>query len=67
MSTDGAAAYIADDTGREIEHVYFLDTNGDVVHTDTELGTVDQLTWAFDDLLIAVSNGQVTAFTPASA
>ena len=41
--------------------------NGDVVHTDTELGTVDQLTWAFDDLLIAVSNGQVTAFTPASA
>ena len=67
VSTDGAAAYIADDTGREIEHVYFLDTNGDVVHTDTELGTVDQLTWAFDDLLIAVSNGQVTAFTPASA
>jgi hypothetical protein len=67
VSTDGGAAYIADDTGREIEHVYFLDTNGDVVHTDTELGTVDQLTWAFDDLLIVVSNGQVTAFTPASA
>ena len=67
VSTDGAAAYIADDTGREIKHVYFLDTNGDDVHTDTELGTVDQLTWAFDDLLIAVSNGHVTAFTPASA
>lgn len=67
MSTDGAAVYIANGRRTKFEHVYFLDTEGDVVHENTALTNADQLTWAFDDLVIAVSKGQVTAFTPASA
>ena len=67
MSPDGAAVYVSNGNRTEIEHAYFLDTDGDVVHAATDMVKADQLTWAFDDLIIAVSKGQVTAFTPASA
>ena len=67
MSTDGAAVYIVNGGHVQSDHVYFLDTDGDVVHENTALTNADQLTWAFDDLVIAISKGQVTAFTPASA
>ena len=67
MSADGAAVYVSNGNSTEIEHAYFLDTDGDVVHAATDMVKADQLTWAFDDLIIAVSKGQVTAFTPASA
>ena len=67
MSTDGAAVYIVNGGHVQSDHVYFLDTDGDVVRENTALTNADQLTWAFDDLVIAISQGQVTAFTPASA
>lgn len=67
MSPDGAAAYVSSGTPSTIEHAYFLDTNGDIVHEATDMIEADEVTWAFDDLVIVVSKGQVTAFTPASA
>ena len=67
MSADGAAVYVSNVNRPEIEHAYFIDADGDVVHAATDMVKADQLTWAFDDLIIAVSKGQVTAFTPASA
>ena len=67
MSADGAAVYIVNGGHVQSDHVYFLDTEGDVIHEDMALTSADQLTWAFDDLVIAISKGQVTAFTPASA
>ncbi len=67
MSPDGAAAYVSSGTPSTIEHAYFLDTNGDIVHEAADMIEADEVTWAFDDLVIVVSKGQVTAFTPASA
>lgn len=67
ISPDGAAAFIQHGPIAGIEHAYFLDTDGDVVHAATDMIEADQVTWAFDDLVIVVSKGQVTAFTPASA
>ena len=67
MSPDGAAVYVSNGNSTEIEHAYFLDTNGDIVHEATDMIEADEVTWAFDDLVIVVSKGQVTAFTPASA
>ena len=66
MSADGAAVYIVNGGHVQSDHVYFLDTEGDVIHEDMALTSADQLTWAFDDLVIAISKGQITAFTPTS-
>ena len=38
--------------------------NGEVVYTSHELNQATNLTWAFDDLLIGVTDGQIMAFTP---
>ena len=67
ISPDGAAAFVQEGSVSSIEHAYFLNTDGDIVHAATDMIEADQVTWAFDDLVIVVSKGQVTAFTPASA
>ena len=67
ISPDGAAAFVQEGSVSSIDHAYFLNTDGDIVHAATDMIEADQVTWAFDDLVIVVSKGQVTAFTPASA
>lgn len=67
MSPDGAVAFVQEGPVSSIDHAYFLNTDEDIVHAAADMIEADQVTWAFDDLVIVVSKGQVTAFTPASA
>jgi hypothetical protein len=38
--------------------------NSEVVYTSHELNQATNLIWAFDDLLIGVTDEQIVAFTP---
>ena len=43
---------------------YFVDLDGLTLYVASDLDRAENLVWAFDDLLVGVSNGQIIAFTP---
>lgn len=62
-TSDGSAVYLRVTQERGPQS-FFVDMNGEVVYTSHELNQATNLTWAFDDLLIGVTDGQLMAFTP---
>ena len=62
-TSDGSAVYLRVTKERGPQS-FFVDMNGEVVYTSHELNQATNLTWAFDDLLIGVTDEQIVAFTP---
>ena len=46
---------------------YVIDTVNGEAYTSSALNVSEQLTWVYDDMLIAVSKAGVKAFVPASS
>ncbi len=46
---------------------YFVDVDGLTLYVANDLDRAENLVWAFDDLLVGVSRGQIVAFTPPEA
>ena len=66
ISADGSALYMDAFVGAD-KNKYVIDTvNGDA-YMSPELNVSKQLTWVYDDMLIAVSKAGVKAFVPASS
>ena len=65
-STDGAAAFIWVATW-STSTAYMIDMNANKTHTFSGLTRSTKTVWAFDDLLITISDDGITAFTPASS
>ena len=66
-SADGSALFINEGITPTDQHVYFANTNTKKAHTSNDLSGAQNLTWAFDDLVIGMTKRGVVAFTPASA
>ena len=56
-------AYVRLDEGSTMAS-YFVDLDGLTLYVASDLDRAENLVWAFDDLLVGVSNGQIIAFTP---
>lgn len=65
-STDGSAAFIWVATW-STSTAYMIDMNANKTHTFSTLTRSTKTVWAFDDLLITISDDGITAFTPASS
>lgn len=65
-STDGSAAFIWVATW-STSTAYMIDMNANKTHTFSGLTRSTKTVWAFDDLLITISDDGITAFTPASS
>lgn len=65
-STDGSAAFIWVATW-STSAAYMIDMNANKTHTFSTLTRSTKAVWAFDDLLITISDDGITAFTPASS
>ena len=59
-------AYVRLDEGSTMAS-YFVDLDGLTLYVARDLDRAENLVWAFDDLLVGVSNGQIIAFTPPEA
>lgn len=66
-SADGSALFINEGITPTDQHVYFANTNTKKAHTSNDLSGAQNLTWAFDDLVIGMTKRGIVAFTPASA
>lgn len=64
-SADGSTLYIHG-AHANAPGTFMIDTAQRTAHTSQDLHEAHNLTWAFDDLLIGVSGGQIITFTPAS-
>lgn len=66
-SADGSALFINEDDSPPDQRVYFANTNTKKAHSSEDLSGAQNLTWAFDDLVIGMTKHGIVAFTPASA
>ena len=66
-SADGSALFINEGITPTDQHIYFANTNTKKAHTSNDLSGAQNLTWAFDDLVIGMTKHGIVAFTPASA
>ena len=66
VSADGSVLY-ADTFTYQDERRYFIDTANGLAYTSNLLNLPKQTMWVFDDMLIGMTDGGVTAFVPASS
>ena len=66
ISADGSALYMDAFVGAD-KNKYVIDTVNGEAYTSPALNVSEQLTWVYDDMLIAVSKAGVKAFVPASS
>ena len=66
ISADGSALYMDAFVGAD-KNKYVIDTVNGEAYTSSALNVSEQLTWVYDDMLIAVSKAGVKAFVPASS
>ena len=66
VSADGSVLY-ADTFTYQDQSRYFIDTANGLIYTSPELNTPKQIMWAFDDMIIGLTDSGLTAFVPASS
>ncbi len=66
ISADGSALYMDAFVGAD-KNKYVIDTVNGEAYMSPALNVSEQLTWVYDDMLIAVSKAGVKAFVPASS
>ena len=66
ISADGSALYMDAFVGADTNK-YVIDTVNGEAYMSPALNDSEQLTWVYDDMLIAVSKAGVKAFVPASS
>ena len=66
VDSGATVAYVRLDEGYTMAS-YFVDLDGLTLYVANDLDRAENLVWAFDDLLVGVSNGQIVAFTPPEA
>ena len=66
ISADGSALYMDAFVGADTNK-YVIDTVNGEAYMSPALNESEQLTWVYDDMLIAVSKAGVKAFVPASS
>ena len=66
ISADGSALYMDAFVGAD-KNKYVIDAVNGEAYTSSALNVSEQLTWVYDDMLIAVSKAGVKAFVPASS
>ena len=66
VSADGSVLY-ADTFTYQDQSRYFIDTANGLIYTSPELNAPKQIMWAFDDMIIGLTDSGLTAFVPASS
>ena len=66
VSADGSVLY-ADTFTYQDQSRYFIDTANGLIYTSPELNAPKQIMWAFDDMMIGLTDSGLTAFVPASS